>query len=68
MAAETKLSVTEYLERAREVAVLADRKTGAEKARLLDIAEAWLKLAETAANEAQKSSVRAAPPLQPKLN
>jgi hypothetical protein len=63
-----KASVTEYLERARAVAGLADKSTGAEKTRLLDIAEAWLKLAETAASQAEKSSVSAAPPLQPKLH
>ena len=64
-----KASVTEYLEHAREVAVLADRKSGGEKKRLLDIAEAWLRLAETAASDAQKSnSVTAAPPSHPKLN
>ena len=64
-----KASVTEYLKRARDVAVLADRKTGMEKTRLLDIAEAWLRLAEAAASDAQKSnSVAAAPQPYPKLN
>jgi hypothetical protein len=58
-----KASVTEYLERARDVAALADRKSGSEKKRLMAIAEAWLKLAEEAAMKATKSaSVEDKPP------
>ena len=51
-----KASVTEYLERAREIAALADRKIGDERKRLLSIAEAWLKLAEDAALESTQSA------------
>ena len=51
-----KTSCTDYLERAREMAALADKKSGGEKKRLLDIAEAWLKLAEDAAAEAARSA------------
>jgi hypothetical protein len=39
-------NVTDYLERARECTAMADRKTGAEKERFMDLAEAWLKLAD----------------------
>jgi len=48
-------SVTEYLERAREIAAMADKKSGEEKKRWMDIAEAWLKLADEAAVEAGQS-------------
>jgi hypothetical protein len=40
------MSVTDYLEHARELAAMADRKTGDEKRRLNKLCEAWLKLAE----------------------
>jgi hypothetical protein len=43
------MSVTEYLQRARECAALADRMNPKDKAALLEIAEAWLKLASDAA-------------------
>ena len=49
---EGVVSVTDYLEHARECAALADRKTGGERKRLLDLAEAWLKLAEQQAEVA----------------
>jgi hypothetical protein len=49
-----KASVSDYLERARGMAALADKKSGGEKKRLLEIAEAWLKLADDAALEAAK--------------
>jgi hypothetical protein len=66
--AMTKTSVSEYLERAREIAALADRKSGEEKKRLLQIAEAWLKLAEESAAEAVKSaSIKGALPEHPKI-
>ena len=45
-------SVTEYLERARECADMADKMTGRDNARLMEIADAWLKLAGDAAKEA----------------
>ncbi len=51
-----KTSCTDYLERAREMAALAGKKSGGEMKRLLDIAEAWLKLAEDAAVEAARSA------------
>ena len=38
--------VIEYIERAREYAAMADRKSGDEKSRLMRCSEAWLKLAE----------------------
>ena len=64
-----KTTVTEYLERAREVAVLADKKSGDEKKRLMQIAEAWLKLADDAAVEARQAAPNSADiPLQPKAH
>jgi hypothetical protein len=46
------MDVTDYLDRARECAALADRKTGEEKKRLESLAEAWLQLASEAADKA----------------
>ena len=46
------MSVTEYLNRARECAALADKMNSKDKAALLEIAEAWLKLASDAADKA----------------
>jgi hypothetical protein len=51
-----KASVTDYLKRARYLAALADKKTGDEKKRLLEIADAWFKLADIAAMQAIKSA------------
>jgi hypothetical protein len=51
-----RASVTDCLERAREIAALADKKLGDDRKRLLEIAEAWLKLAEDSALEATKSA------------
>ena len=53
-----KATVTEYLTRAREMAALADKKVGDEKQRLMEIAEAWLKLADEAAVNAMNSATR----------
>jgi hypothetical protein len=46
------VNVTDYLERARECAAMAARKTGDEKQRLNELAEAWLKLAQQQAEAA----------------
>jgi hypothetical protein len=51
---QVKVTVTEYLERARECAALADKMTGDDKAKMLEIAEAWLRLADEAAKTALK--------------
>jgi hypothetical protein len=51
-------TVTEFLEHARECAALADRASEADKKKLLDIADAWLKLADEAAKVAAKSNDR----------
>jgi hypothetical protein len=59
------MSVTEYLQRARECAALADKMNPKDKAALLEIAEAWLKLASDAAD---KAGAPAAPPLVPSKN
>jgi hypothetical protein len=60
-------TVTEYLERARKCAALADRKSGEQRKRLLAIAEAWLRLAEDAAAEAITSApINSASQQQPK--
>ncbi len=59
------MSVTEYLNRARECAALADKMNSKDKAALLEIAEAWLKLASDAADKARAP---AAPPLVPNKN
>jgi hypothetical protein len=49
--------VTEYLERARECARLADKMSEPDKAKLMEVADAWLKLAdETAKAVAQPRS------------
>ena len=45
-------TVSEYLGRARDCAALADKMTGADKAKLLEVAGAWLKLADDAAKKA----------------
>jgi hypothetical protein len=45
------VTVTEYIERARQAAELAEQMPS-ERARLLEIAEAWLMLADEAAKEA----------------
>ena len=49
-------TVTEYLERARESAALADRANATDKKKILAIADAWLKLADDVAKEAGKSN------------
>jgi hypothetical protein len=55
------MTVTEYLNSARECAELAERMTGDDKRRLLAIADAWLELAKSAAE------VAAGVPLAPAL-
>ena len=45
------MSVTDYLERARECAALADKAKETHKPKILAIADAWLKLADDAALE-----------------
>jgi hypothetical protein len=56
---ESVVSVTDYLERAREAAALAERMPN-ERARLLEIAEAWLKLADETAKEAANEAAKKA--------
>jgi hypothetical protein len=52
------MSVTEYLTRARECADIAERIDGADKHKLLEIADAWLKLAaDEAARAAAQSPI-----------
>jgi len=56
---EGAVSVSDYLERARECAAMAETMGPEEKKKLLDIAEAWLKLADDAAKkEAAKQNGR----------
>jgi hypothetical protein len=55
------MSVTEYLQRARECAALADRVNPKDKAALLEIAEAWLKLASEAAGKANALAAASVP-------
>ncbi len=50
------LGVTDYLERARECAAIADTLTGDEQKKMLEVAEAWLKLADEAALKAAMTS------------
>jgi hypothetical protein len=50
------MGVTDYLQRARECAEIADRMKGADKAKLLEVAEAWAELAKAAAAEASKKA------------
>ena len=52
------MSVSDYLERARECAAMAEAMGPEEKKKLLDIAEAWLKLADDAAKDAVKQNGR----------
>ena len=53
---EALMSVTDYLERARECAALADKAKESHKPKILTIADAWLKLADDAALEAKQES------------
>jgi hypothetical protein len=50
----SRVSVSNYLERARECAALAERMTPEEKKKILEIAEAWLSLAADEAKEIAK--------------
>ena len=52
------MSVTDYLERARECAAMAETMGPEEKKKLLDVAEAWLKLADDAAKQAAKQNAK----------
>jgi hypothetical protein len=50
--------ITEYLEHARQCAELADKLTGADRAKLMAIAGAWLKLVDDSiSSEAQLGTV-----------
>jgi hypothetical protein len=53
------MPVTEYLKHARECAALAERMNPADKKRLLEIADAWLRMAKV---EAEKSAAVVAKP------
>jgi hypothetical protein len=59
--ADEAVSVTQYLERARECANLADRMSGEDKKKLLEIADAWIKMATV---EAAKATAKPAAQLQ----
>lgn len=50
------MSASDYLERARKCAELAETSGPEEKEKLLDIAKAWLKLAEDTAERASRSN------------
>jgi hypothetical protein len=49
------MPVAKYLERARKAAALADTMTGDAKAKVLDIAETWRKIAVIEAEEIAKA-------------
>ena len=49
-------TVTEFLERARQCAALAENMTGDEKTKMLAVANAWLKAADEVAKEASKAN------------
>ena len=51
-------TVTDCLARARECAAKAEDLTGVEKTKMLEVAEAWLKLADKAAKEATTKTAR----------
>jgi hypothetical protein len=53
-ATQVKATVTEFLERARDCAALAEQLDGDDKNKMIEIAEAWLKLADEAAKTALK--------------
>jgi hypothetical protein len=44
-----KITVTEFLQRARECAALAETMDGEDKKKVLEFADDWLKLADEAA-------------------
>ena len=52
------MSVTDYLERARECAALADKAKETHKPKILAIADAWFQLANDSALEARQESKR----------
>ena len=54
------MGVTEYLQRAQECAALAEKMNPKDKTALLEIAEAWLKLASDAAEKANAPAERPA--------
>jgi hypothetical protein len=56
------MSVTLYLERARECATLAHDVHGDEKKQLMAIAEAWLTLADGVAKAAQSAVSKGSKP------
>jgi hypothetical protein len=49
------MNVTDYLERARECAAMAEKMAPEDKKKLLEIAHAWLDLADDVAKKARKS-------------
>jgi len=53
---EGVVGVTDYLERARECAAMAETMGPEERKKVLDIAGAWLKLADDAARDAAKQN------------
>ena len=52
------MRVTEFLERARECAALADHMSGEHREAVLALAETWLKLADAEALKAQARAER----------
>ena len=56
------MRVALYLERARACSDLADQAPANDKKAILEIAEAWLKLADAAAKEKEKET--ASPPAE----
>jgi hypothetical protein len=54
------MPVTQYLEQARACAELADRSPPNDRKKILEIAETWLKLADSAAKDAAKSNENSA--------
>jgi hypothetical protein len=56
------VSVTVYLERARECAALAEHLKPADKKAMLEIAEAWAELARAEAAEQAKTDGKSNPP------
>jgi hypothetical protein len=62
---EDVMPVTEYLEHARECAELAERMPLKDKKKILEIADAWLKLADEAAKEAAQTDAKRLTPKTP---
>jgi hypothetical protein len=63
-----KLTVSEFLQRARDCAAIADKLPEPEKQKMMEIADAWLALADEVAREPMKTATLPMPANPPKAN